>query len=1412
MTLDPATGRVSWTPTPLQLGFHSFQMSVTDNSGLSDSETINVVVETVDDAPRIMSSPVLTAKVDEAYVYDVEAKDPDSGDTITYSLSQYPDNMSINPGNGVISWTPTLPQAGEQSVTVVVTDEDGLTDTQAFVITVDADNFPPVITSSPVTEAFVRTAYTYAVTATDDQASQLSFVLNVSSTNMSIDPQSGLISWTPDASQLGDNAVTIEVSDETGLQSYQSYVINVGPEPDSDGDGVVNSEDVYPDDPNRSQLESVTSLQVSQDNQELVVRWTDISNGTAIFGYHLEKSVLGQGFQRVYSVNLEGISNPTIEYRDQDVTNRSAYQYRVVSFSLSTDPGGAQFESVPGNQIDLFVAYNIDAISDLAVTVVDQQAVLNWNSNNADEYVVYRGQEGTGAQPIAVVTENTFTDTYTVENNQYFYQIANRKNFTNPIDSQTFDVDGPLSSEVNYYHALKLGIEIPNSTKLAPTEFEILHATAETISVEISHQNAEGPIRVTLTNGAEVITRENITKSVQVDLPVADAVWNVSSEVNSNGVVQYANANLTIRADSTAPQLTINGAVNIDSNEATYSFSGTVTDDNGVKQLVVSSSQLEAQEFTALLDGDNFTVEVPLSVGENVFTFVASDIAGNEISDSRQVNKEDLLTPQLEITSHSHNQTVKSQFIDLIGRVQSELPIKDIQIKLGELSTELTANQDGSYGFTFANLQLAEGQNNLTVTAQAAQGSDSVDLTIIYEIEQDVVPALLEISSPLPGMSVSDPDFVVSGKVQGSTLSTLTVNGVPVHLVQTGTNSQAFNYLASFAANTNSILLEFVGTQSGDEVIRESVTYYLDSSAPVIAITTPLQLNSALNEVTQNPFKIEGTVTDDNISALMINEQQVSLVPGEGVNEYQFSADLQLENGVELDVELKAQDMSGNITTEAVRLISNVTAELDLIAPTGNKEFIITDTNFNLKVLARVTGLQGGETVRAFVDGANQVPLAITESLVSGEVLFTASSGSHEIKVEIVASDGQVISSTSREFSLIDPADIPLEMTRTEPANGEQYAEPNGFIGLYFSKAIDASLLSVEVYETASGKTYIKEDEPGANMFEAKGYQLKEVSRSNELVSGGLSAVPGDSMYAYYLDRDLAYGANVIVKVTYDGEEFYRFAYQVRGLPTFVSGAVYDQLDQPVAGVKVTLQDRETFTTRDGSYAFGYGDSAEDQLSPGVHVLTVNPGFDNSKFGVVHKHINIEAYRRNQLRLIKTPVIDTQNPFVPVQSGTVLNLIGGELQFDMTNATMTFPDGNTSGNLQMSFLEINDTVGEATRAAIPFWVYGSQPSGIAVNGQVSLRMKLPKVYNSYDYVPDNGKLMILVGRPSNSNAVVPIGVGEVDGIYLNSVGNLQLENLDYIGFAFTEEKNQEKLRDYANGEISLQLLIAYLQQ
>ena len=72
----------------------------------------------------------------QLYSYDVDAIAPAPGDVLTFTLPTAPAGMTINASTGLIQWTPTVAQVGNNPVTVRVANQGGLFVTQSFIVTV----------------------------------------------------------------------------------------------------------------------------------------------------------------------------------------------------------------------------------------------------------------------------------------------------------------------------------------------------------------------------------------------------------------------------------------------------------------------------------------------------------------------------------------------------------------------------------------------------------------------------------------------------------------------------------------------------------------------------------------------------------------------------------------------------------------------------------------------------------------------------------------------------------------------------------------------------------------------------------------------------------------------------------------------------------------------------------------------------------------------------------------------------------------------------------------------------------------------------------------------------------------------------------------------------------------------------
>jgi beta-glucanase (GH16 family) len=204
--IDPVTGAFTWTPAAP--GSYTFTVQVTDNSSppLSAQQTVTVTVN----APPVLD-PISNKAValGTALTFTAHASDPD-GDQLLFALANAPAGAAID-AVGVFTWTPTAP--GSYTFTVEATDNGSppLSTQQTVTVTVNA---PPVLDLIGNKTVNVGTPLTFIAHASDPDGDQLSFALANAPAGATIDPATGVFTWTPTAAQgPGNYTFTVQATD-----------------------------------------------------------------------------------------------------------------------------------------------------------------------------------------------------------------------------------------------------------------------------------------------------------------------------------------------------------------------------------------------------------------------------------------------------------------------------------------------------------------------------------------------------------------------------------------------------------------------------------------------------------------------------------------------------------------------------------------------------------------------------------------------------------------------------------------------------------------------------------------------------------------------------------------------------------------------------------------------------------------------------------------------------------------------------------------------------------------------------------------------------------------------------------------------------------------------------------------------
>jgi RHS repeat-associated protein len=342
------------------------------NDGLSNSSPDETVISTENSRPVADAGIDQTIGVGDSFNLNGAASNDADGDSLSWqwsNTSQPEDSATSLIESDIESPDFLADEIGTYVFQLIVSDGslDSVPDTVVVTAEEASSNLPPVINSVPITLATVGVAYSYDVNATDPENDALTYSLILPPNSMTIDPVSGMIRWTP--GNVGSVAVTVQVSDDQGGSTSQSFSINVAaanlppvitstPEIDAET-GIAYSYSVAAIDPDDDPItfklnQSPTGMTISPSG---VVDWLPDTPGTYSVSISVTDSRGNDATQSFSILVVQGNQIPTIT--SIPVTTATAgtpYSYTIVgtdpdgdtlAFTLITSPAGMTIDS-PG--------------------------------------------------------------------------------------------------------------------------------------------------------------------------------------------------------------------------------------------------------------------------------------------------------------------------------------------------------------------------------------------------------------------------------------------------------------------------------------------------------------------------------------------------------------------------------------------------------------------------------------------------------------------------------------------------------------------------------------------------------------------------------------------------------------------------------------------------------------------------------------------------------------------------------------------------------------------------------------------------------------------------------------------------------------------------------------------------------
>jgi len=354
------SGNVRYTPSANYNGSDSFTYTISDGAGGTDTATVNVTVNPVNDPP-VAGDDSATTDEDVAFAIDVLSNDSDIDGIDTLSVSAVGaaahGSVAIN-ANGTIQYTPNANYNGSDSFTYTLSDGKGGTDTATVSLTINPVNDTP----APAADARLINENTFVDinvrandTDIDGDALTVSAVGSAANGTTAINPD-GTVRYTPNADFFGVDSFSYTVSDGAGGSANATVTVTVNNIPEARYDRAVTIE------------EQAVTFQVVANDKEL--------DGDALFvsavsqGAHGSVAIAGSG-QVTYTPTLNFVGVDSFTYTVAD--GRGGFDTETVTVTVEEVVDDGELMVNPVSAAGLQDETTIAALADGGWVVVYHQ-------------------------------------------------------------------------------------------------------------------------------------------------------------------------------------------------------------------------------------------------------------------------------------------------------------------------------------------------------------------------------------------------------------------------------------------------------------------------------------------------------------------------------------------------------------------------------------------------------------------------------------------------------------------------------------------------------------------------------------------------------------------------------------------------------------------------------------------------------------------------------------------------------------------------------------------------------------------------------------------------------------------------------------------------------------------------------
>jgi hypothetical protein len=247
LTFDAATRTFSGTPDNDDVGTISVKVIATDESDATASETFDITVGNVNDAPTVENEIAdQEADEDSAFSFQFAAStfgEVDSDDALTYTAElangdDLPSWLSFDPDTRTFSGTPEQDDVGTISVKVTAKDGSNVTVSSTFDIVIGETNDVPTVENSIADQTATEDSafsFQFAASTFDDADSgdSLTYTATLADGSdlpswLTFDAATRTFSGTPENDDVGTISVKVIATDESDATASETFDITVG--------------------------------------------------------------------------------------------------------------------------------------------------------------------------------------------------------------------------------------------------------------------------------------------------------------------------------------------------------------------------------------------------------------------------------------------------------------------------------------------------------------------------------------------------------------------------------------------------------------------------------------------------------------------------------------------------------------------------------------------------------------------------------------------------------------------------------------------------------------------------------------------------------------------------------------------------------------------------------------------------------------------------------------------------------------------------------------------------------------------------------------------------------------------------------------------------------------------------------